>query len=80
MERAPGVLDSTTARNAFLLELAGAMVVDGETSVDEVALVERFADVLNVSRDALTEILAFADRARELVMDGQRLISAGSAN
>jgi hypothetical protein len=78
LERAPVVLDSAAARNAFLLELAGAIVVDGEASVDEVELMERFADVLNITRDALGDFLAFAERARELVMDGQRLIAAGA--
>src|SRR5687768_1412461 len=72
LERAPSVLDSPAARNTFLLELAGAMVVDGETSVDELALLGRFADVLGISEGALDDFVAFAERARDLAMDGQR--------
>jgi hypothetical protein len=75
LEQAPSMLDTAAARNAFLLELAGAMVIDGETAVNEEALLKRFAQILTVSDEDLREFVRFAERARDLVNDGQRLLA-----
>lgn len=75
LDQAPSLLDTAAARNAFLLELAGAMVIDGETAVNEETLLKRLAEALMVSDEDLSEFVRFAERARDLVIDGRRLLA-----
>jgi len=75
---AVAVLDSDLARRVFILELAGVAVIDGEAHAAEVALVGEIAVQLGIEGAELAEMLAFAGRARALVVDGQRLIATTS--
>ena len=72
IDAARTVLDTTTARNAFLLELAGVAVIDGDTHASEMALLERFAAVLGQSDEHLREVVAFAERANTQGSSGDR--------
>ena len=79
-ELAAAAMSSLTerpARNAFLLELAGTMVVDGEEAPEEVELLMALAKVLDVSDEALAEFVAFGRQALALVASGQALVALG---
>lgn len=72
---AVAVLDSVPARNAFMLELAGVAVIDGEAHDAELALLGEFAAGLGVAEERLQEFVAFAERANALVQDGRELLA-----
>lgn len=65
------------ARRVFMIELAGVAVIDGEAHPAEVGLVGRIGTALEITEEMLAEMLAFAERARQLILDGQRIIATG---
>jgi uncharacterized tellurite resistance protein B-like protein len=75
LERLPDLFADPTHRCAFLLELAGVTVIDGEAHPAEVALFHRFAERLELSGrasaflDFAIEARALAERGRELIAD-----------
>lgn len=76
--RAAEVLPDDVARRVFVLELAGVALIDGDAHPSEVAFVREVADALGISGAALVDMLAFAARAQQLVVDGQRLVASGA--
>lgn len=66
------------ARNAFLLELAGVAVIDGEAHPAELAVFREIGSHLGVSEDALAEFVQFGMSARDLVVRGRELVAAGN--
>lgn len=77
--RAAEVLPDDVARRVFLLELAGVALIDGDAHPSELALVGEVADALGISGAALADMLAFAARAQQLVVDGQRIVATGAS-
>lgn len=69
------LLDSTPARNAFLLELAGAMVVDGESAPPELEMLRALGDATGGDEALLAEFVDFARRAADVLADGHRLLA-----
>jgi tellurite resistance protein len=72
---AADALDHGPVRRAFVLELAGVVLIDGHSHADEVAAVTEIARALDVADEHLDEMFAFAARAQALVVDGRRLIA-----
>ncbi len=70
-------LTERPARNAFLLELAGAMVVDGEETAEEVEFLRALSEALDVPDSALSDFVAFGRQTLALVANGQELVSLG---
>ena len=66
------------ARNAFVLELAGVAVIDGEAHPSELAVLAQVGERLRVSEQRLSEFVDFAVQARELVVRGRELIATGN--
>jgi len=77
--RAAEVLPDDVARRVFLLELAGVALIDGDAHPSEIGLVREVADALGISGAALDDMLAFAARAQQLVVDGQRIVATGAS-
>lgn len=76
-ERAKLLLaDDPAAARVFLLELSGVVVIDGEHTPEEQALLERFSEATGVPRGDISAFIAFAERARDLVADGRSLVAA----
>ena len=68
--------DDLHARNAFVLELAGVAVIDGEAHPAELAVLSEIASTVGVEDDALAEFVGFAMSARDLVVRGRQLVAA----
>jgi DnaJ-domain-containing protein 1 len=71
------VFDTTVAKNVLVLELAGLCWIDGLFHKEEERLLRRLAEQLGVGDEQLDAILVFAQRARDLVSDGQQLVASG---
>jgi uncharacterized tellurite resistance protein B-like protein len=65
------------ARNAFLLELAGVAVIDGEAHPSELAVLAQVGECLDVTEERLSEFVDFAVQARALVVRGRGLVATG---
>jgi len=63
------------ARNAFMLELAGVAVIDGEAHPAELGVLHEIGGHLGIDNDVLAEFVQFAMSARELVVRGRHLLS-----
>lgn len=73
-EAAAAFKENATARNIFLLELAGVAVCDGSAGSEEVALLNAFADQFGVDASVVAEALAIGSRAKALVDEAQSFI------
>ncbi len=73
--RAPDVLTDGPSRRAFLLELAGVVVIDGEAHPAEVSRLREFADALDVPETQVDRFLDYALQARSFVDTGRTLIA-----
>lgn len=63
------------ARNAFMLELAGVAVIDGDAHPAELGVLHEIGGHLAIPEDVLAEFVQFAMSARELVVRGRHLLS-----
>ncbi len=74
LEQLPVLFDDPTQRRAFLLELAGVIVIDGDAHPAELALFHRFAERLELS-GRTSEFIEFAEQTRALAERGRELIA-----
>lgn len=70
-------LDERAMRNAFMLELAGVAVIDGDAHPAELTALGKIAETTGVSDAELEEFVAFAFAARDLVVRGRQLVAGG---
>ncbi|MEJ7784898.1 MAG: hypothetical protein WKF96_08850 [Solirubrobacteraceae bacterium] len=63
------------ARNAFLLELAGVAVIDGDAHPAELAVLTEICLRLGVTDETLTRYVQFAIAARDLIVQGRQLVA-----
>lgn len=64
---------------AFLAELAGVAVIDGAVHGRELDILRSVADAAGIPSDHMDDFLGFAERARDLIREGNRLISTSNA-
>jgi uncharacterized tellurite resistance protein B-like protein len=74
LEGLPALFEDPTQRCAFLLELAGVTVIDGDAHPAEIALFHRFAERLELSERA-SQFIEFAEQTRALAERGRELIA-----
>lgn len=65
------------ARNAFLLELAGVAVIDGEAHPAELAVLSEIGMRLGLTDETLTRYVQFAIASRDLIVRGRELVATG---
>lgn len=71
-------VDDVHARNAFVLELAGVAVIDGDAHPAELAALSAISDQVGMSEETLADFVEFAMAARELVVRGRQLLATGN--
>jgi len=68
--------DAPAAARAFVLELAGVVVIDGEREPRELELLRGCAQAAGVPADDVEVFLAFGERSRDLAAEGLQLVAA----
>lgn len=67
------------SRNAFMLELAGVAVIDGDAHPAELSALAEIGDHLGVADASLARFVEFAMSARDLVVRGRELVASGDS-
>ena len=75
LQRAPELLPDGPSRRAFLLELAGVVVIDGRAHQAEIDRLRDFAGALDVPEVQVNRFLDYALQARSIVDTGRTLIA-----
>lgn len=79
VQEAAKALTDPTQRNAFLIELAGVAVIDGDEHGAERALLQQLADQLGLG-ERVDEFIAYAHDARDLADRGRALVTTVEAD
>jgi hypothetical protein len=67
-------------RNAFMLELAGVVAIDGALHQAELDVLQRLGEASGLPADSLDSFLRFGMKARDLVVEGEQLIATTGAD
>lgn len=71
----PAAFDGEATRSVLVLELAGVALIDGDAHPAELGIVAEVAETVGMTPEKLRECVGFAERSRQLVMDGQLLLA-----
>lgn len=72
---APTAFDNEATRSVLVLELAGIALIDGDAHPTELSVVASVAEKVGMTEEKLEECFGFAERSRQLFLDGQMLLA-----